>query len=72
MSETIPVTLPDEVLADVEAFSTADGVTRDALVRTAVEGYIIERKFYELRARVVPQARAAGYFTDEDVFRHVS
>ena len=72
MSETIPVTLPDEVLADVEAFSTADGVTRDALVRAAVEGYIVERKFYELRSRVVPQARAAGYFTDEDVFRDVS
>jgi metal-responsive CopG/Arc/MetJ family transcriptional regulator len=38
MSETIPVTLPDEVLAEVEAFSSADGITRDELLRHAVRG----------------------------------
>jgi metal-responsive CopG/Arc/MetJ family transcriptional regulator len=72
MSETIPVTLPDEIVADVEAFSTADGVTRAELVRSAVEAYVADRKFYELRARVVPQAQKAGFFTDEDVFRAIS
>lgn len=72
MSETIPVTLPDELVASVDALSTNDGVSRDQLIRSAVEEYLADRKFHDLRARVVPQAQRAGFFTDEDVFRQVS
>jgi metal-responsive CopG/Arc/MetJ family transcriptional regulator len=72
MSETIPVTLPDDLVASVDALSTNDGVSRDQLIRSAVEEYLADRKFHDLRARVVPQAQRAGFFTDEDVFRQVS
>jgi metal-responsive CopG/Arc/MetJ family transcriptional regulator len=72
MSEIISVSLPDDVVADVDAISTADGVSRDELIRSAIEGYVADRKFYELRGRVVPHAQREGFVTDEDVFRQVS
>ncbi|MFL5385194.1 MAG: hypothetical protein ACJ8GN_21965 [Longimicrobiaceae bacterium] len=37
MSETIPVTLPDSVAADVAAFSSVGGVSAEELIRRAVE-----------------------------------
>ncbi|HSU16944.1 CopG family ribbon-helix-helix protein [Longimicrobium sp.] len=72
MSETIPITLSNELAAEVDALSEADGIPRDELVRNAVEAYVAERRFDELRARVIPQAQRAGFFTDEDVFREIS
>jgi len=72
MSETIPITLPDAVAADVEAFSTDDGVSAEDLIRRAVETYLSDRRFHELRARVSAQAKENGFHTDEDVFRAVS
>ena len=72
MSETIPVTLPDNLVAGVDALSEADGVSRDQLIRSAIEEYLADRKFHDLRARVVPQAQRAGFYSDEDVFREVS
>jgi len=72
MPQTIPVMLPDEIIADMDALSTTDGVSRDQLIGSAVEEYLANRKFHDLRARVVPQARQAGFVNDEDVFRQVS
>jgi len=72
MSETIPVTLPDAVAADITAFSTEDGVSAGDLIRRAVEAYVSDRRFHEIRARIKPQAAANGFITDEDVFRAVS
>jgi hypothetical protein len=72
MSETIPVTLPDAVAADVAAFSTVDGVSAEDLIRRAVESYVSDRRFHDLRTRIKAQAAANGFHTDEDVFRAVS
>lgn len=72
MSETIAVTLPDALAAEVGALSQADGISRDELVRTALEAYVADRRFDELRARVIPQAQRAGFFTDDDVFEEIS
>ena len=72
MSETILVTMPDELAAEIGALSRADGISRDELVRTALEAYVADRRFDELRARVIPQARREGFFSDDDVFGEIS
>ncbi|HEX8693135.1 MAG TPA: ribbon-helix-helix protein, CopG family [Longimicrobium sp.] len=72
MSAAIVVMLSDETKAEVDALSRADGVSQDDIVRAAVEEYVLARRLGEIRERVVPQARAQGFFTDEDVFRAIS
>jgi hypothetical protein len=71
MSETIQITLPDAIAADVDAFSTVDGVSTEDLIR-AVEPYLSDRRFLELQARIGAQAKENGFHTDKDVFRAVS
>ena len=46
--------------------------SRGDLVRDALRRQLAVLEFQELRGRLVPYAEAAGYLTDEDVFRDVS
>ncbi|HEX2202292.1 MAG TPA: CopG family transcriptional regulator [Longimicrobium sp.] len=74
MSETIQVTLSEAAKADLEALARADGVSKEELVRKAIETYLSTRRFHDLRARILEQIerdRPGGY-TDEDIFRMVS
>lgn len=45
------------------------GRSRSDLVRDAVRRQLALAQFQELRRQVLPLAEAAGYLTDEDVFR---
>ncbi|MCL5059531.1 MAG: hypothetical protein M1449_02805 [Candidatus Thermoplasmatota archaeon] len=42
------------------------------LAREMLRRQIAIRRFRDLRAKAVPYAEAAGYLTDEDVFRDAS
>ncbi|MBM4040100.1 MAG: CopG family transcriptional regulator [Planctomycetes bacterium] len=46
--------------------------TRITIRRDAVRRHLALREFESLRKRMMPFAAAAGYLTDEDVFRDVS
>jgi predicted transcriptional regulator len=48
------------------------GRTRSEVVRDALRRQLAVQTFDQLRRRVAPFAEAAGYLTDEDVFRDVS
>lgn len=48
------------------------GRTRSEIVREALRRQLSLLRFEQLRERVLPFAEAAGYLTDEDVFREVS
>lgn len=48
------------------------GLSRSDVVRDAVERQMAIAEFDELRRQSLPYGEAAGYITDEDVFRDVS
>jgi len=48
------------------------GRSRSDLVRDALRRQLAIAQFHDLRRRIMPLAEAAGYLTDEDVFRDVS
>jgi len=48
------------------------GRTRSDILRTALERQLAVLRFEQLRRRVVPFAEAAGYLTDDDIFRSIS
>jgi metal-responsive CopG/Arc/MetJ family transcriptional regulator len=72
MRETLSISLPKPIKAQLDAASREDGLARSDLVRQAIQEYLFNRKLRALRARMVPQAQQAGVFTDEDVFERVS
>ena len=72
MRESISISLPEGVRAELDRFVEARGLSRSDAVREAIADYLFERRFRELRRRLRPYAEAAGLYTDEDVFRIVS
>jgi metal-responsive CopG/Arc/MetJ family transcriptional regulator len=72
MRESIPISLPEKLQAELDQLTGAKGVSRSDLIREAVREYLFARKFRSLRRQLIPYAEARGIYTDEDVFREVS
>ncbi len=71
MRESISISLPEDLKAELDEAVSAEGVSRSDVVREAVREYLFIRRFRALRRELIPYAEAAGVFTDEDVFRAV-
>ena len=69
MRESISISLPEDLKAELDEAVRAEGVPRSDVVREAVREYLFIRRFRALRQELIPYAEAAGVFTDEDVFR---
>jgi metal-responsive CopG/Arc/MetJ family transcriptional regulator len=72
MRESISISLPEAIKADLDSFSRRRGISRSEAVREAVEQYLFIEGFRARRAQLMPYAEAQGIFTDEDVFREIS
>ncbi len=72
MNDAVTIRL-DRALARLLAqVSRRLGRSRSEVVRDALRRQLALLQFEEIRRRVAPFAEAAGYLTDEDVFRDVS
>jgi len=69
MMQTISISLPSELRAEVDRVADAEGVSRSELIRAALRGYVFVRRFRSLRQELIPYAAGQGIYTDEDVFR---
>lgn len=72
MRESISISLPAEIKAELDRVIEAEGISRSDLVREALREYLFGRRLRTLRRELMPYAEARGIFTDEDVFRDVS
>ncbi|MGQ0715290.1 MAG: ribbon-helix-helix protein, CopG family [Gemmatimonadaceae bacterium] len=72
MSDAVTIRLDRDLARLLTRVSRRLGLTRSAVVRDALRRQLALLQFDELRQRVAPFAEAAGYLTDEDVFRDVS
>ena len=71
MRESISISLPEDLKAELDEAGRVEGVSRSDVVREAVREYLFIKRFRALRQELIPYAEAAGVFTDEDVFRSV-
>ncbi len=72
MRETLTISLPKDLRRGLEKMAKAEGVTNSEYVRRALKAEIFRRALRAARRELVPQARAQGVYTDEDVFKIVS
>jgi predicted transcriptional regulator len=72
MSDAVTIRLDRALARQLARISRRLGRTRSDVVRDALRRQLALLQFEELRQRVAPFAEAAGYLTDEDVFRDVS
>lgn len=72
MRESISISIPADLKADLDRFTEAEGVSRSDLFREALREYLFIRRFRALRRELMPYAAAQGLYTDEDIFREFS
>ena len=72
MTDAVTVRLDRELARRLDRMSKRLGRSRSDVVRDALRRQLSLLQFEEVRRRFAPFAEAAGYLTDEDVFRDVS
>ena len=71
-TSALTIRLDPELEEQLDRLAKRSGQSRSEIVREALRRQLAVSQFEELRRRVMPFAEAAGYLTDEDVFRDVS
>ena len=69
---TLTIRLDTKIERELARLAKQTGRSKSGWAREALRRQLAVRRFRELRRRAVPYAEAAGYLTDEDVFRDVS
>lgn len=72
MRETITVTLPIGLKAEMEELATRHGVASSDVISNALREYLCFHRSRQLRTRMMAEAQAQGLWRDEDVFRQIS
>jgi len=72
MRETLTVSLPRKLRREVALAAKQQHVSASEYIRDAVKQKLWLDAFDEAGRALVPKARAAGIYTDEDVFNVVS
>jgi len=72
MRETITISVPHEIKAELDKVVREEGISRSDVVRESLRDYLFLRRFRQLRARMMAKAAARGIVTDQDVFDKIS
>lgn len=72
MGATLTIRLDDKSEKALRELCAATGKSRSEVVREALRHEQLRVQLADIRAELVPKAQAAGWVTDEDVFRDVS
>jgi metal-responsive CopG/Arc/MetJ family transcriptional regulator len=72
MRETITISVPHEIKAELDKVVREEGISRSDVVRESLRDYLFLRRFRQLRARMMAKAAAQGIVTDQDVFDKIS
>lgn len=69
---TLTIRLDDKLDRELARLARQTGRTKSEVAREALRRQLAIQKFRTLRREAMPYAAAAGFLTDEDVFRAVS
>ena len=69
---TLTIRLDDKLDRALTRLARKSGRTRSEVARDALRRQLLVQEFRQLRQEILPYAEAAGWLTDEDVFRVVS
>jgi predicted transcriptional regulator len=69
---TLTIRIDEQLENDLERLARTQHRTKSDLVREMLRKRVAVERFRELRRRALPLAEAAGYVSDEDIFRDVS
>ncbi len=72
MRQVLTVSIDTDLKKRIDKMSKTHKVTKSDIVKRALNKYLLQEEFYDLRKRFIPKAQKAGFFTDDDVFKSLS
>ncbi|HEV8239643.1 MAG TPA: CopG family transcriptional regulator [Thermoanaerobaculia bacterium] len=69
---TLTVRITEGMEQQLNLLAEKRGMSRSDIVRDILQRQLAVEAFREIRRELMPYAAAAGYLTDEDVFRDIS
>jgi predicted transcriptional regulator len=69
---TLTIRIDIKIDRQLARLAKLTGRTKSDLAREAIRRQLTIHEFRDLRRQAMPHAAAAGYLTDEDVFRNIS
>jgi predicted transcriptional regulator len=69
---TLTIRIDDKLENDLDELAKRQHRTKSDLAREMLRRNVALERFRELRRRALPLAEAAGYLSDDDIFRDIS
>jgi predicted transcriptional regulator len=69
---SLTIRIDEKLENDLERIARTQHRTKSDLAREMLRKRVAVERFRELRRRALPLAEAAGYVSDEDIFRDIS
>lgn len=72
MRSVLSVSLPEKMAAELDLLAKETGRNKSDLVKESLGEFLWEKRFSRMKKRLRPKAKAAGFVTDDDVFKAIS
>jgi predicted transcriptional regulator len=72
MRSVLSVSLPKKIASELEVFANETGRNKSDIVKESLAEFLWENRFRRVKKRLSRKAKAAGFVTDEDVFKEIS
>lgn len=72
MRSVLSVSLPEKLATELDVLSKETGRNKSDIVKESLAEFLWENRFRRMKKRLSNKARAAGFVTDDDVFKAIS
>ena len=72
MRSVLSVSLPEKMAVELDAIAKETGRNKSDIVKESLGEFLWEKRFRRMKKRLTPKAKAAGFITDDDVFKAIS
>jgi len=71
MRSVLSVSLPDKMAVELDFLAKETGRNKSDIVKESLGEFLWENRFRRIKKRLSPKAKAAGFITDDDVFKTI-
>lgn len=72
MRNAVTISLPPDLAKALDGSAKRRGMSRSQWIQEIVRKSLFRERLESIRRIAVPQARKAGFYTDEDIFKAIS
>lgn len=72
MRSVLSVSLPEKMAVELDALAKETGRNKSDIVKESLGEFLWENRFRQMKKRLIPKAKAAGFVTDDDIFKAIS